>query len=184
MSSYQRIGLGVPLVCWVAFTATALPQTPQEAPPVFSSEIALVAVPVFVTDKSGQAVAGLTAADFEVEDGGRRVPLAAFHAVDVHAEAAVAGGVAENSNPLGQPLDVAVRERMDRLFQTAGRSDVVIHSVNLGGLQGPVDVASRTGQNLGRGGAPTPWPRSQPTPAAAISCRRTTSVSRSARWSK
>jgi VWFA-related protein len=324
MGSYRRIGLGLFMVmCEAAITATALPQTPQEAPPVFRSDIALVAVPVFVTDKSGQAVAGLTAADFEVEDGGRRVPIAAFHAVDVDADAGVASGPAPElpvavqaaarrqflllfdlafsppqglkrarsaavrfvrdslgpsdlvaiatysssgfrmltnftsdrehvvraietlgllggfeSDPLGlggetsasgggagpgaslaaeaeaaiegllqqalkrayvqkvsdfladleelaqalaplrgrnqlvllsagflgkawipeksglveQPLDLDVRERMDRLFQTAGRSDVVIHSVNLAGLEGPVDVASRTGQQIGRGG--------------------------------
>jgi VWFA-related protein len=43
----------------------------------------LVAVPVFVTDGAGRAVPGLTAADFEVEDGGRVVPIRAFQAVDV-----------------------------------------------------------------------------------------------------
>lgn len=321
MGSYRRFRLGVVIVmCEAAITATALPQT-RDTPPVFRSDIALVTVPVFVTDKSGQAVAGLTAADFEVEDGGRRVPIAAFHAVDVHAQAAVAGGATPElpvavqaatprqflllfdlafsppegvrraraaamrfvrdslspsdlvaiatyrsnglqmltnltsdrehvvraieklglvggfeSDPLGlggeisaseggagrldlaqqfeteldalrqvlkqayaqkvqdflltleelaqalaplrgrkqfvllsagfsgrawlppdererqeQPLDMVVRERMDRLFQTAGRSDVVIHSLDLAGLQGPVDVSSRTGQKVGRG---------------------------------
>jgi VWFA-related protein len=60
------------------------------APPVFETEVALVAVPVFVTDGSGKAVAGLTAADFEIQDGGKRVPIVAFQAIDVDAPAASA----------------------------------------------------------------------------------------------
>jgi VWFA-related protein len=51
--------------------------------PVFGSRVEVVAVPVFVTDKAGKAVAGLTAADFEVEDQGKKVPIVAFQAVDV-----------------------------------------------------------------------------------------------------
>ena len=63
---------------------------PEPRAPVFEAGVTLVAVPVFVTDKSGQAVAGLTAEDFEVYDGGRRVPIAAFQAVDVHDPVAAA----------------------------------------------------------------------------------------------
>lgn len=37
------------------------------------------------------------------------------------------------------------------VFRTAGRSDVVIHAVSLAGLEGPVDLSSRTGSNSGRG---------------------------------
>jgi len=55
---------------------------PQELP-VYGAGVTVVAVPVFVTDKSGKAVPGLTAADFEIEDQGKKVPLAAFQAVDV-----------------------------------------------------------------------------------------------------
>jgi VWFA-related protein len=70
----------------VGATALALPlfaqsPGPQEVP-VFQSAVTVVAVPVFVTDKSGKAVPGLGAADFEVEEQGRKVPLAAFQAVD------------------------------------------------------------------------------------------------------
>ena len=54
----------------------------QQAPPVFPVDVRLVAVPVFVTDKDGRAVPGLTVQDFEVEDGGRNVPVAGFLAID------------------------------------------------------------------------------------------------------
>jgi len=59
----------------------------NQSPPVFGTDVTVVAVPVFVTDKSGRAVPGLTAQDFELYDRGQRVPIVAFHAVDVDAVA-------------------------------------------------------------------------------------------------
>jgi VWFA-related protein len=61
----------------------------QDAP-VFGTEVNVLAVPVFVTDKGGRAVAGLTAADFEVEDQGKKVPLVAFQAIDASSPAPAA----------------------------------------------------------------------------------------------
>ncbi len=91
-------------------SATPGSQPPQAtaqapAPTVFGTEVVLVALPVFVTDGAGQAVPGLTAADFEVEDGGRVVPIRAFQAVDV-------------SEPLPEsaPLPNPVRAAMPRQF--------------------------------------------------------------------
>ncbi len=76
----------------IALATPASGQPPVAQTPVFGTDVRVVAVPVFVTDKSGRAVAGLTAADFELEDQGKRVPLTAFLAVD--ATGAVTGSEA------------------------------------------------------------------------------------------
>ena len=63
--------------------ATAAPDKPEGAKtPVFSSEVSLVSIPVFVTDKSGKALPGLTASDFELFEDGKRVPIVSFQYVD------------------------------------------------------------------------------------------------------
>ena len=89
-----RVGsLGVLLALSGGASASAvLGSSTQDSPPVFEAAVALVAVPVFVTDGAGKAVPGLTADDFEVHDGGRRVPVVAFQAVDVDAPAVAAEG--------------------------------------------------------------------------------------------
>ena len=74
------------LVIGLVALLAARPLASQQ-PPVFTSEVSVVAVPVFVTDKAGRAVAGLTAADFELEDQGKKVPLVGFLAVDATGEA-------------------------------------------------------------------------------------------------
>ena len=82
MERLRKAWLGVPfsLACALFLGATQASQ-----PLVFRADVALVAIPVFVTDKSGQPVRGLTQEDFEVEEGGRKVPIVAFHAVDIDA---------------------------------------------------------------------------------------------------
>ena len=76
-----------------------------QRPPVFGTEVTLVAVPVFVTDKSGKAVSGLIAEDFEIEEGGKRVSITAFQAVDVdrlagQATPGAAGTAAQSELPV------------------------------------------------------------------------------------
>jgi VWFA-related protein len=56
-----------------------------EAPPVFSSSISLVLLPVFVVDKDGRATRGLSVEDFEIYEDGKRVPAASFRYVDTTA---------------------------------------------------------------------------------------------------
>ena len=68
-----------------------------------------MAVPVFVTDKAGRAVAGLTAADFELEDQGKKVPLVAFLAVD-------AAGDARRAPRRGRCMQASARRQFLFLF--------------------------------------------------------------------
>ena len=72
-------------------------------------DVQLVAVPVFVTTKDGQAVAALTAADFEIEDQGRAVPVAGFLAVDAADPAATLPGAS-------RALSAAARRQFLLLF--------------------------------------------------------------------
>lgn len=69
----------------LALAALALssmaPGQDKKKPLTFGTEVNVVAVPVFVTDKDGKTVAGLTAADFEIEDGGKATSVEGFLAV-------------------------------------------------------------------------------------------------------
>jgi VWFA-related protein len=64
----------------VAILATASPIL--AGPPEFGSAITVVTVPVFATDRKGQAVTGLTADDFEMTDDGRPVKLVGLREID------------------------------------------------------------------------------------------------------
>jgi len=100
------------LVSWLAALQGVRAQAPQpQKPPVFGADVAVVAVPVFVTDKNGKAVGGLTAADFEVEDGGRKVPIVAFQALDVDAPVTV-----EAQAGLTPSLPISVQAEGPRQF--------------------------------------------------------------------
>src|SRR5689334_17767653 len=57
-----------------------------------STEVVEVEVPVQVV-RDGQPVRGLTAADFELYEGRKKVAVTGFHAVDLAAPAASHGGV-------------------------------------------------------------------------------------------
>ena len=99
------------LVALAALAPTRGPAEPQGTPPVFGTEVRLVAVPVFVTDKDGRAVSGLTAEDFEVEDSGRSVAVTGFLAVD----AAVPSGTLPDAT-VSPRLVAAARRQFLLLF--------------------------------------------------------------------
>jgi VWFA-related protein len=62
--------------------ATAAERTAAAAAPVFSTEVSLVSVPVFVTDGAGRTMPGLRVEDFELLDDKKRVPIVSFQYVD------------------------------------------------------------------------------------------------------
>ena len=75
---------------------SALAQTKQQ--PVFKAGVDLVHFSIVVTDKNGTPITGLTAEDFELEEGGKRQTITHF-----------AGGDPENAPPmhLGFMIDVS-----------------------------------------------------------------------------
>ncbi|HET7747463.1 MAG TPA: VWA domain-containing protein [Vicinamibacteria bacterium] len=73
-----------PAVALLVALAAFLPPRAHPAPekPVFSSDVAVVMLPVFVVDRDGRAVRGLRAEDFEVVEEGRRAEVVSFRYVD------------------------------------------------------------------------------------------------------
>jgi VWFA-related protein len=69
------------LVIALTVPQTASAQAQKKPPLSFGAEVTVIAVPVFVTDKDGKTVAGLTVNDFELQDGGKTVPIESFVAV-------------------------------------------------------------------------------------------------------
>ena len=104
----------LPIMAALGVSGAATQQPPvQPRPPLtFGSEISLVAVPVFVTDRSGRSVAGLRAEDFEIEENGRAKPIVGFHPVDVDEPWADEG----EDGGFGVPVPLAVRAEAPRQF--------------------------------------------------------------------
>jgi VWFA-related protein len=79
----HRIPVTAGLAFGLALASSAdVPGQEAKNPPLtFGTEITLISIPVFVTDKEGRTVSGLTAQDFEVEDGGKPAPIQGFLAI-------------------------------------------------------------------------------------------------------
>jgi VWFA-related protein len=77
-----RLAFPVALVVSSGLSAQEKPAPKPQATPVFSSDVSLVLLPVFVIDGDGKAVRGLTAADFEVQQDGQRAEVVSFRYVD------------------------------------------------------------------------------------------------------
>lgn len=91
--------------------ASAVPSKPQPkpSPPVFGAGVTVVTLPVFVTDKEGKPVGGLTAADFEVQDEGKSVRLVGLEEIDATAPLS-------NLESLSPRLALAARRQFLLLF--------------------------------------------------------------------
>lgn len=102
MTQRSAILLACALALGLAPTRSATGQDQKKPPLTFGSEISIFAVPVFVTDKDGKTVSGLTAQDFEVEDAGKSTPVEGFLAVSgdgpIQNATGVGGGAAQLSS--------------------------------------------------------------------------------------
>src|SRR5215212_1807061 len=81
-----------------AAQAPASPDTPGEETFFESIDVQVVNFEVFVTDRQGQRVSGLTREDFEIAEDGKPVEISNFYAV--------AGGrseVPESADPAAEP---------------------------------------------------------------------------------
>jgi hypothetical protein len=102
---------------------------------------------VFVTDKDGRAVPGLTQADFEVEDPGRGVAVAGFLAVDAGAPAAL---IRDDGQAL--PLEAAESRVVD---DADGFRRFVVSVTRRTFRQETIACASRSRRRPPRGFAPS-----------------------------
>ena len=85
----MRIHAAVAFVFAAALAVVAAaPQQPAPAQPTFRSGVELVELDAIVTDARGNVVSDLTAADFEVSEGGRVQTIATFSLVDIPIERA------------------------------------------------------------------------------------------------
>ena len=80
----MRVPRPVCLAVLFAHAAAAAASAGADKPPVpvFDTSVSLVAVPVFVADAQGRAMPGLQAADFELYDDKKRVPIVSFQYID------------------------------------------------------------------------------------------------------
>jgi VWFA-related protein len=97
------------LLVLIAVSAPAAPQ--QKLPTTETTiDVSLVNVDVFVTDKKGNRVTGLTPDDFEIRENGRVQPITNFAEYATNARESVnAAPVADNAAPKASPAPAAKR---------------------------------------------------------------------------
>jgi len=97
---------GVLFVSILAALAAAAPdEKPQKGVVQERASATLIEVPVTVLGKDGKPLAGLTAADFELYDGGKKQQISGVDPIDLHQ----IGSRSDASNPFQEPPAVARR---------------------------------------------------------------------------
>jgi len=112
--TFVRLKVAISLFCFVIGTASAAAEKPR---PVVreTAEVTLVEVPVNVLGRDGKPVAGLGAADFELEDDGTRQAITSVDVIDL----------AKKTNVFSTPSDLPAAGRrhflllFDLTFSTA-----------------------------------------------------------------
>ncbi len=103
---------------------------PRAGAPRFgaTSQVVSVEVPVNAVGRDGRPVRGLTAADFEVYDEGRRQPLSGFEVVDLDVLAPAAGAA---ETPAAAALPSPARRRFLFLFDLSFSSPTAVVKARL-----------------------------------------------------
>ncbi|HUP43359.1 MAG TPA: VWA domain-containing protein [Thermoanaerobaculia bacterium] len=89
--------LALPLLSGAGFARQDAAPAPE--PFLDTVEVTVVNVDVYVTDREGKPVTGLTATDFEVYENGRRMTLTNFYAIEERRVAASGPGPAAGAGP-------------------------------------------------------------------------------------
>ena len=107
-----RFPVSLALALALGLSAGASSQEQKRPPLTFGAEVNIIAIPVFVTDKEGRSVPGLTAQDFEIEEGGKATEVQGFLAVTGDADVATMPGTM-------QGLTLSSRRQFVLLFDLA-----------------------------------------------------------------
>lgn len=107
----RRVRIGVLLSVLLVSTAAAPDQQPEKTVVQERAAVTVIEVPVTVLGKDGEPLAGLTAANFELYDRGKKQEISGFDVVDLRQ---VAAPTAEN--PLGEAPPPAARRHWLLVF--------------------------------------------------------------------
>ena len=95
MNRSLALAIAIPLFVGPCVAGENPPQGVQE-----SAEVTLVEVPVRVTGRDGAPIRGLTAADFQLFDNGKKQEILGFDAIDLAEKAP--GALGPEMNPAGR----------------------------------------------------------------------------------